>query len=98
MRRARVSFGGLTLRSGMKKNEPLPHALITPTTKEAAHDRPITRTEIVAEGWLTAGAVGVRLAKALELFAFGQQEAAKRGLILVDTKYEFGVRRTARSC
>ena len=84
-------FGGLTLPSGMKKNEPLPQALITPTTKEAAHDRPITPTEIVAEGWLTAAQWEFASARALELFAFGQQQAAARGLILVDTKYEFGV-------
>ena len=87
---ARV-FGGLTLRSGMKKNEPLPHALLTPTTKEAAHDRPIAPEEIVAEGWLTAAQWEFASQCALRLFAFGQQEAAKRGLILVDTKYEFGV-------
>ena len=84
-------FGGLTLPSEMKKNEPLPQALITPTTKEAAHDRPITPTEIVAEGWLTAAQWEFASARALELFAFGQQQAAARGLILVDTKYEFGV-------
>jgi phosphoribosylaminoimidazole-succinocarboxamide synthase len=84
-------FGGLTLRSGMKKNQRLPHALITPTTKEAAHDRPITPAEIIAEGWLTAAQWEFASERALALFTFGQQEAAKRGLILVDTKYEFGV-------
>jgi phosphoribosylaminoimidazole-succinocarboxamide synthase len=84
-------FGGLTLPAGMKKNEPLPRPLITPTTKEATHDRPITPTEIIAEGWLTAAQWEFASAHALALFAFGQQEAAKRGLILVDTKYEFGV-------
>jgi phosphoribosylaminoimidazole-succinocarboxamide synthase len=84
-------FGGLTLPSGMKKNEPLPQALITPTTKETEHDRPITPAEIVAQGWLTAAQWEFASDRALALFAFGQLEAAKRGLILVDTKYEFGV-------
>jgi phosphoribosylaminoimidazole-succinocarboxamide synthase len=85
------SFGGLTLPAGMKKNQPLPHALITPTTKEAAHDRPIAPAEIVAEGWLTAAQWEFASQRALALFAFGQHEAARRGLILVDTKYEFGI-------
>jgi phosphoribosylaminoimidazole-succinocarboxamide synthase len=84
-------FGGLTLPSEMKKNEPLPQALITPTTKEAAHDRPITPKEIVADGWLTAAQWEFASECALRLFAFGQQQAKERGLILVDTKYEFGV-------
>ena len=84
-------FGGCTLADGMRKNEALPRALITPTTKEAAHDRPVTPEEIISEGWLTQPQWEFASAKALELFAFGQQEAARHGLILVDTKYEFGV-------
>ena len=84
-------FCGHDLPEGMKKNEPLARALVTPTTKEAAHDRPITAAEIVAEGWLTESEWEFCSAKALELFAFGQKVAAERGLILVDTKYEFGV-------
>ncbi len=85
------SFGGIMLPEGMKKNEALPQALNTPTTKEAAHDRPITPTEILVEGWLTAAQWKFASECALRLFAFGQQQAAERGLILVDTKYEFGV-------
>jgi phosphoribosylaminoimidazole-succinocarboxamide synthase len=85
------SFCGHTLAEGMKKNEPLPANMVTPTTKEKDHDRPITAEEIVAEGWMTAGEWEFCSAKALELFAFGQRLAAERGLILVDTKYEFGV-------
>jgi phosphoribosylaminoimidazole-succinocarboxamide synthase len=81
----------LTLPEGMRKNQPLPTQLITPTTKEAAHDRPITPAEIVAEGWLTRAQWDFCAAAALELFRFGQQIAATRGLILVDTKYEFGL-------
>ncbi len=63
----------------------------TPTTKEATHDRPITAAEIIAEGWTTADEWQTAFSKALELFHFGQEQAEKRGLILVDTKYEFGV-------
>jgi phosphoribosylaminoimidazole-succinocarboxamide synthase len=85
------TYCGNALPEGMKKNEPLPGNIVTPTTKEKEHDRPITAAEIVAEGWLTQAQWDVASAKALELFAFGQALAAKRGLILVDTKYEFGV-------
>jgi phosphoribosylaminoimidazole-succinocarboxamide synthase len=84
-------FCGHTLPEGMKKNESLHANIVTPTTKETQHDRPITAEEIVAEGWLTAEEWEFCSAKALELFAFGQKLAAERGLILVDTKYEFGV-------
>jgi len=84
-------FCGHTLPEDMKKNEKLHASIVTPTTKEKEHDRPITAEEIVAEEWLTAGEWELASAKALELFAFGQKVAAERGLILVDTKYEFGV-------
>ena len=83
--------GRITLGEGMRKNEPLPRNLITPTTKESTHDRPITPAEIIREGWLTAAEWEFTSSKALELFAFGQKGAAQHGLILVDTKYEFGV-------
>jgi phosphoribosylaminoimidazole-succinocarboxamide synthase len=85
------SYCGNALSDGMKKNEPLPANIVTPTTKEKEHDRPITAKEIVAEGWLTQEQWETASAKALELFAFGQKLASSRGLILVDTKYEFGV-------
>jgi len=84
-------YCGHTLPNGMKKNEKLLANIVTPTTKEKEHDRPITAQEIVAEGWLTAEEWEFASTKALELFAFGQGVAAERGLILVDTKYEFGV-------
>jgi len=80
-----------TLPEGMRKNQPLPTNLITPTTKEAAHDRPITPAAIVAEGWLTEAQWDFCSAAALKLFQFGQDLAKQRGLILVDTKYEFGL-------
>lgn len=80
-----------TLPEGMRKNQPLPSTLITPTTKETSHDRPITPAEIVSQKWLTQAQWDFCCAAALELFAFGQETAAKQGLILVDTKYEFGL-------
>jgi phosphoribosylaminoimidazole-succinocarboxamide synthase len=85
------NFCGNALQEGMKKNERLAENLVTPTTKEAKHDRPITAEEIVREGWLRAAEWEFCASKAQELFAFGQKVAAERGLILVDTKYEFGV-------
>ena len=85
------NFCGHSLPGDMKKNEPLSANIVTPTTKEKQHDRPITAEEIVAEGWLTKEQWDFCSKKALELFAFGQKIAAERGLILVDTKYEFGV-------
>jgi phosphoribosylaminoimidazole-succinocarboxamide synthase len=85
------NYCGHALPEGMKKNEQLAKNIVTPTTKETTHDRPVTAEEIVAEGWLTAEQWEFTSAKSLELFAFGQKIAAERGLILVDTKYEFGV-------
>jgi phosphoribosylaminoimidazole-succinocarboxamide synthase len=85
------NYCGHALPDGMKKNEQLPKNIVTPTTKETAHDRPITAKEIVAEQWMTADQWEFASAKALELFSFGQKLAAERGLILADTKYEFGV-------
>lgn len=89
--RGERTFGGVTLEEGLHKNKPLPRNLITPTTKESTHDRPLTAAEVVAEGWLTAEQWTFCSEKALALFAFGQSLAAERGLLLVDTKYEFGL-------
>jgi phosphoribosylaminoimidazole-succinocarboxamide synthase len=88
------NFCGNELPEGMKKNERLKENLVTPTTKEAKHDRPITAEEIVREGWMTAEEWEFCVDKAKEVFNFGQKVAAERGLILVDTKYEFGVAET----
>ena len=85
------SFNGFTLPDGMRKNQPLPQNIITPTTKETTHDRPIDAAQIVSEGWLTQAQWDTASAAALKLFAFGQQHAADHGLLLVDTKYEFGI-------
>ena len=84
------SYCGIDFPEGMKKNEKLAMNILTPTTKEATHDRPISPAKIVEEGWMTREDWETTSKAALDLFAFGQQEAAKRGLILVDTKYEMG--------
>ena len=85
------SFGGVSLPDGMRKNDPLPTQLITPTTKEKTHDRPITPEEILREGWLNDEQWDFCSQAALKLFRFGQTVASERGLMLADTKYEFGV-------
>jgi phosphoribosylaminoimidazole-succinocarboxamide synthase len=85
------SFGGLTLPDGLKKNAKLPHPIFDPTTKEDEHDRTLTLKELVDEGFIAADLLEEVRKTALALFARGQQVAAKHGLILVDTKYEFGV-------
>lgn len=79
-----------SLHAGMKKNQKLPYNMVTPTTKEETHDRPISGLEVVDMGLMTKAEWEYVQEKALALFAFGQETAAKRGLILVDTKYEFG--------
>jgi phosphoribosylaminoimidazole-succinocarboxamide synthase len=74
----------------MTKNQKLPAALLTPTTKEEEHDRLISAAEIVEEQWMTKDEWQICSRAAMQLFAYGQEIAAGRGLILVDTKYEFG--------
>ena len=84
---------GHTLPDGLRDNQVLPAAIITPTSKafDGGHDEPLTAAEIVSQGLLTAAQWDEVSAKALALFARGQNMAAERGLILVDTKYEFGL-------
>ena len=65
--------------------------IITPTTKEEKHDRPISPNEIIKDGWMTKKQWEYCSKKALELFSFGQKKAADKGLVLVDTKYEMGI-------
>lgn len=84
------NYCGHELPEGMVKNQKLWKLLLTPTTKEEEHDRPISATEIVDEGWMTKEDFDVCAEAALKVFEFGQYLAAERGLILVDTKYEFG--------
>lgn len=83
---------GVTLPDGLRPNEKLPETIITPTSKafDGAHDEPLTPAEIVGQGLLTASQWETLSKYALALFARGRELAAKRGLILVDTKYEFG--------
>ena len=80
---------GITFRDGYRDHEKLDNVVITPTTK-GEHDYPITPREIVEQGYLTQDEYNFIEEKALSLFEFGQTEASKKGLILVDTKYEFG--------
>jgi phosphoribosylaminoimidazole-succinocarboxamide synthase len=83
---------GMRLPDGMRDNEKLQEPVITPTSKEfdGGHDEPLTPAEIVDRGLLTKEQWQTLSTYALALFARGQELAAKRGLILVDTKYEFG--------
>ena len=83
-------FGDLKLPDGMKKNGKLPAPIFDPTTKEEGHDRTITPHQMIEEGLITPALLHQVKRTALALFARGQEIAAKRGLILVDTKYEFG--------
>lgn len=84
---------GTTLPDGMRDNQILPQPIITPTSKEfdGGHDAPLTPTEIIEGGLLTELQWKTLSEYAFALFARGQQMALERGLILVDTKYEFGV-------
>lgn len=86
-------FGGLSLPDGMVKNQALPRPVITPTTKAAkgGHDEPITVEEIVRRGLLSRELMEQVSAVSLRLFQFGSELLAEHGLILVDTKYEFGL-------
>ena len=82
---------GVTLPEGLKENDYFPAPIITPSTKAAeGHDEDISKEEIIAQGLATAEEWETLSKYTLALFARGKEIAAKRGLILVDTKYEFG--------
>ncbi len=83
-------FGNFKLPDGLKKNQKLSEPVFNPTTKSNEHDRPISVGEIISEGLLSKEVIEnvERVSKAL--FKRGQEIALKRGLILVDTKYELG--------
>ncbi|TCC99114.1 phosphoribosylaminoimidazolesuccinocarboxamide synthase [Pedobacter hiemivivus] len=87
----RRSVCGVALPEGLKENDKLPKPIITPTTKAAVgHDEDISREDILAKG-IVSEADYVQLEKyTFALYERGTQMAADRGLILVDTKYEFG--------
>lgn len=89
---------GIHLPDGMRDNEKLPETIITPTTKafDGGHDEPLTAQEIVERGLLTAEQWKTVSDYALALFAKGREMARERGLILVDTKYEFGIDESGR--
>ena len=91
---------GVRLPDGLKANQRLPRPIITPTSKafDGGHDEPLTPEAILAQGLLTESQWRTLSDYAFALFARGQQRAAERGLILVDTKYEFGTAPTAASC
>jgi phosphoribosylaminoimidazole-succinocarboxamide synthase len=84
------SFSGASVREGLRKNDKLPTPIVTPTTKEDS-DREITPEDIVATGLCSKELYAQMEKISLELFQCGQDDLAKRGLILVDTKYEFGI-------
>lgn len=83
---------GVRLPDGLRDNQKLPQPIITPTSKafDGGHDEPLTPEEIVSQGLLTAAQWQQLSDTAFALFARGQEIARRHGLILVDTKYEFG--------
>ena len=83
-------FCGNKLPEGMVKNQKFETPIVTPSTKFEAHDRNISKNDILAEHLANVEDWDYISAKALELFAYGQEVAYQNGLILVDTKYEFG--------
>lgn len=84
------TFGDTVLEEGACRNTALSEPVVTPTTKSDEHDEPINRAGIIERGLMTAEEYDYCHDIALRLFRFGQIVAAERGLILVDTKYEFG--------
>jgi len=83
-------FCGNVLPEGLKKNQKFDKPIITPTTKSDEHDEKISAQEVVKQGLMTGEQWNFVADKTMKLFLRGQEIAAKNGLILVDTKYEFG--------
>lgn len=84
---------GVKLPDGMRENERFPEPIITPTTKaDEGHDMNISKEEIIAQGLVSKEDYEIMEDYTRKIFARGQEIAAKQGLILVDTKYEFGKR------
>lgn len=82
---------GVKLPDGLRENERLPEPIITPTTKaDAGHDENISREDIIAKGYVSEEDYKVMEDYTRRLFAIGTRMAEEKGLILVDTKYEFG--------
>ncbi len=86
------SIYGYDFPDGLQKNQRLPQPIITPTTKDGptGHDERLTCEEVVTQGYLDRASWNQVQAAALEIFRRGQEIAARAGMILVDTKYEFG--------
>lgn len=84
------NFCGNVLQDGWKKHQKLPGIMVTPTTKDTKHDELIDPERIIAENHMSKEDWEFCSSKAIELFKYGQQIALSRGLLLVDTKYEFG--------
>ena len=85
-------FCGHKLPDGLRKDEKLPQPLLTPSTKaeKGQHDESVSRMEVIKRGLLTAAEFDEVAEVSMKLFELGQKIAAKQGIILVDTKYEFG--------
>ena len=85
-------YAGHRLPDGMRKNQALPRPLVTPSTKaeKGAHDETVSRQDLADRGLLDAKTFDELEPMCLAMFAFGQERARARGLILVDTKYELG--------
>ena len=94
------SYAGHKLQDGMRKNQPLPTPLLTPSTKAAhgGHDETVSRQQLLDRGALDVATFDEAAALCVRLFALGQAEAAKKGLILADTKYEIGRRPDGGLC
>ncbi|KAL2629068.1 hypothetical protein R1flu_013754 [Riccia fluitans] len=84
------NYCGNELPEGLVKNQRLDENILTPTTKAEDHDMPISGKEIVEQGLMSKEDYEEVSRRALALFAFGQEVARRHGLLLVDTKYEFG--------
>ncbi|CAH9128724.1 unnamed protein product [Cuscuta epithymum] len=84
------NYCGNVLPDGLVKKQKLSENILTPTTKAADHDVPVTPDEIVQQGIMKKADYDEASSKALRLFEFGQRVASEHSLILVDTKYEFG--------
>ena len=84
------NYCGITFPDGLVKNQKLEYPIVTPTTKDHA-DKPISPKEIIDKGYMTKEQMDYIFKKALELYNFGATYSETKGLILVDTKYEFGL-------
>ncbi len=85
------NFCGHVLPEGLRKDQKLEKPILTPTTKHEEHDRNVSREEAIAEGLIDAATFDAASAICLNLYNYGVALSAKRGLILVDTKYELGL-------